>query len=123
MQLPRTALTGLITEIRRQEASGHAWELAPADLQRLLELTPEQYYQAIYAAQVAGHPLISLDLATERFSQESVLPLVNLLEHLCGAEAESALERAGIFFSHDQQAEITAEFLDAAAGAVGGGET
>ena len=122
MQLPRTALTGLITEIRRQEASGHAWELAPADLQRLLELTPEQYYQAVYAAQMAGHPLISLGLATERFSQESVLPLVNLLEHLCGAEAESALERAGIFFSHDQQAEITAEFLDAAAGAVGAHE-
>lgn len=118
MQSPRTALTDLVTEIRRQEAVGHAWELAPRDLQRFLDLTPEQYYQAIYAAQVKGHPLISLDLATERFSRDSVLPLVSLLEHLCGAEAESALERAGIFFSHDQQAEITAGFLDAAAGTV-----
>ena len=119
---PRTALTGLVAEIRRQEAAGHAWELAPGDLQRLLELTPEQYYQSVYAAHVEGHPLISLDLATERFSQGSVLPLVNLLEHLCGAEAESALERAGIFFSHDQQAEITAGFFDAAAGTVGAHE-
>lgn len=119
---PRTALTGLVTEIRRQEAAGRAWELAPGDLQRLLELTSEQYYQAIYAAQMAGHPLITLDLATEGFSQDTVLPLVNLLEHLCGAEAESALERAGIFFSHDQQAEITAGFLDAASGTVGAHE-
>lgn len=118
MQSPRTALTELITEIRRQEAAGHAWELAPADLQRILGLTPEQYYREMYAAQMAGHPLISLDLATERFSQDSVLPLVSLLEHLCGAEAELALERAGIFFSHDQQAEVTAEFLGAAAATV-----
>ena len=118
MQSPRTALTELITEIRRQEAAGHAWELAPGDLQRILDLTPEQYYREMYAAQMAGHPLISLDLGTERFSQDSVLPLVSLLEHFFGAEAEPALERAGIFFSHDQQAEITAEFLGAAAGTV-----
>ena len=115
MQSPRTALTALVTEVRRQEAAGYAWELAPGDLQRILDLTPEQYYREMYAVQMAGHPLISLDLATERFSQDSVLPLVSMLEHLYGAEAEPALERAGIFFSHDQQAEITAEFLGAAA--------
>lgn len=112
-------LTGLIAEIGRQDAAGRAWQLAPADLQRLLGLTPEQYYRAIYGAQMAGHPLISLALATESFSQASILPLVNLLEHLCGAGTESALERAGIFFSRDQQAELTAQFLGAAANEVG----
>lgn len=123
MQSARTALagglTGLIAEIQRQDAAGRAWQLAPADLQRLLGLTPEQYYRAIYGAQMAGHPLISLALATESFSQASILPLVNLLEQLCGAGIESALERAGIFFSRDQQAELTAQFLDAAAHEVG----
>lgn len=113
------ALAELIAEIRRQDAAGRAWELAPADLQRLLSLTPEQYYREIYGAQVAGHPLISLAQADESFSQASILPLISLLEHLCGAGAESALERAGIFFSQDQQAEITAQFLSAAAREVG----
>lgn len=123
MRSARTALagglTGLIAEIQRQDAAGRAWQLAPADLQRLLGLTPEQYYRAIYGAQMAGHPLISLTLATESFSQASILPLVNLLEQLCGAGIESALERAGIFFSRDQQAELTAQFLGAAAHEVG----
>lgn len=123
MQSARTALagglTGLIAEIQRQDAAGRAWQLAPADLQRLLGLTPEQYYRAIYGAQMAGHPLISLALAAESFSQASILPLVNLLEQLCGAGTESALERAGIFFSRDQQAELTAQFLGAAAHEVG----
>ena len=122
MQPARTvtaALAELIAEIRRQDAAGRAWRLAPADLQRLLGLTPEQYYREIYGAQVAGHPLISLALANESFSQASILPLVSLLEHLCGAGAAAALERAGIFFSQEQQAEITAQFLSAAAREVG----
>ena len=122
MQSARGALADLVAEIQRQEAAGGAWGLAPRDLQRLLGLTPEQYYREIYAAQMAGRPLISLAHATERFSQESVLPLVSLLEHLCGADAAAALQRAGIFFSHDQQAEITAEFLGAAARTVGAHE-
>ena len=116
MQSAHSALAALVAEIQRQEAAGRAWELAPGDLQRLLDLTPEQYYREIYAARMACRPLVSLDLATERLSQDSILPLVSLLEHLCGAAAESVLERAGIFFSHDQQAEIAAEFLGAAAG-------
>ena len=41
-----------------------------------------------------------------------------MLEHLCGAQAEAALERAGVFFPHEQQAEIMAEFLTGAAAAV-----
>ena len=113
------ALAELIAEIGRQDAAGRTWELAPADLQRLLGLTPEQYYRELYGAQVAGHPLVSLAQADESFSQASILPLVSLLEHLCGAGAESALERAGIFFSREQQAEITAQFLNAAAREVG----
>ena len=119
MRPARTALADLITEIRRQEDAGSAWKLAPADLQRLLGLTPERYCQEIYGAQVAGHPLLSLAQASATFSQASVLPLVSLLEHLCGAGAEAALERAGIFFSREQQAELSAEFLSAAAREVG----
>ena len=119
MQSAGTALAELIAEIHRQDAAGRAWQLTPADLQRLLGLTPEQYYRETYGAQMAGHPLISLAQATESFSQASILPLVSLLEHLCGAGTESALERAGIFFSRDQQAEITAQFLAAAASEVG----
>ena len=89
MQSAHSALAALVAEIQRQEAAGHAWELAPGDLQRLLDLTPEQYYREIYAARMACRPLVSLDLATERLSQDSILPLVSLLEHLCGADSGS----------------------------------
>ena len=120
MQPARTAaLAELIAEIGRQDAAGRDWRLTPEDLQRLLGLTPEQYYRELYGAQVAGHPLISLAQADESFSQASILPLVSLLEHLCGAGTVAALERAGIFFSREQQAEITAQFLNAAAREVG----
>ena len=92
--------------------------MTPGELQRILGLSPERYYQEIYGAQVAGHPLIDLSLALQPFSQPSAPALVAVLEHLCGAVAESALERAGVFFSHEQQAEVLAEFLTAAAEAV-----
>ena len=118
MQLARTALADLIDEIGRQEQAGGSWRLTPVELQRILGLSPERYYQEIYGAQMAGHPLIELSLALEPFSQSSAPALVAVLEHLCGAEAESALERAGVFLSHDQQAEIMAEFLAGAAEAV-----
>ena len=118
MQSSRTALADLIGEIERQEQEGRSWRLTPAHLQRILGLSPERYYQEIYRAQLAGHPLIDLSLALEPFSQVSAPSLVAVLEHLCGAGAESALERAGVFYSHDQQAEIMAEFLTAAAAAV-----
>ena len=118
MQLARTALADLIDEIERQEQAGRSWRLTPTHLQRILGLSPERYYQEIYGAQMAGHPLIELSLALEPFSQASAPSLVAVLEHLCGAGAESALERAGVFLSHEQQAEIMAEFLSAAAEAV-----
>ncbi len=118
MQSTRAALGGLIDEIERQERAGRSWRLTPTHLQRILGLSPERYYQEIYGAQVAGHPLIGLSLALEPFSQTSAPALVAVLEHLCGAGAEGALERAGVFFSHEQQAEIMAEFLSGAAGAV-----
>ena len=118
MQLARTALADLIDEIERQEQAGRSWRLTATHLQRILGLSPERYYQEIYGAQMAGHPLIELSLALEPFSQASAPSLVAVLEHLCGAGAESALERAGVFLSHEQQAEIMAEFLSAAAEAV-----
>ena len=118
MQLARTALADLIDEIERQEQAGRSWRLTPTHLQRILGLSPERYYQEIYGAQMAGHPLIELSLALEPYSQASAPSLVAVLEHLCGAGAESALERAGVFLSHEQQAEIMAEFLSAAAEAV-----
>ena len=118
MQLARTALADLIDDIERQEQAGRSWRLTPTQLQRILGLSPERYYQEIYGAQMAGHPLIDLSLALEPFSQASAPSLVAVLEHLCGAGAESALERAGVFFSHEQQAEIMADFLTAAAEAV-----
>lgn len=118
MQSTRAALADLIDEIERQERAGRSWRLTPTHLQRILGLSPERYYQEIYGAQVAGHALIDLSLALEPFSQASAPSLVAVLEHLCGAGAEGALERAGVFFSHEQQAEIMAEFLSAAAGAV-----
>ena len=115
MQLARPALANLINEIERQELAGRSWRLTPTELQGILGLSPEHYYQEIYGAHVAGHPLIELSLALQPFSQASARSLVAVLEHLCGAEAESALERAGVFFSHEQQAEIMAEFLTSAA--------
>ena len=118
MQSTRAALADLIDEIERQERAGRSWRLTPAHLQRILGLSPERYYQEIYGAQVAGHPLIGLSLALEPFSQASAPALVAVLEHLCGAGAESVLERAGVFYSYDQQAEVMAEFLSGAAGAV-----
>lgn len=118
VQSCRAALADLIGEIERQERDGRSWRLTPAHLQRILGLSPERYYQEIYGAQVAGHPLIDLSLALEPFSQASAPSLLAVLEHLCGAAAETALERAGVFFSHDQQAEIMAEFLTGAAAAV-----
>lgn len=118
MQSARTVLADLIDEIERQERAGRSWRLTPVQLQRALGLSPERYYQEIYGAQVAGHPLIDLSLALEPFSQASAPALVALLEHLCGNGAERALEHAGVFFSHEQQAEITAEFLTATAAAV-----
>ena len=118
MQAVRTVLADLIDAIRRQEAAGRGWQLAPTDLQRLLGLSREQYLQEIYTAQVAGHPLLSLSAATHSFRQASIRELVALLEHLCGAEAVPTLERAGIFFSHAEQAEIMAEFLSGAAATV-----
>lgn len=118
VQSSRAALADLIGEIERQEQEGRSWRLTPAHLQRILGLSPERYYQEIYGAQVAGHPLIDLSLALEPFSQASAPSLLAVLEHLCGAAAETALERAGVFFSHDQQAEIMAEFLTGAAAAV-----
>ena len=118
MQLARTALADLIDEIERQEQAGRSWRLPPTHLQRILGLSPERYYQEIYGAQMAGHPLIELSLALEPFSQSSAPALVAVLDHLCGGGAEIALERAGIFLSHEQQAEIMAEFLSASAEAV-----
>lgn len=118
VQSSRTALVDLIGEIERQEQSGRSWRLTPTHLQRILGLSPERYYQEIYGAQMAGHRLIDLSLAMKPFSQASAPSLVAVLEHLCGAGAEHALERAGVFFSHDQQAEIMAEFLTGAADAV-----
>ena len=118
VQSSRAALADLIGEIERQEQAGRSWRLTPAHLQRILGLSREHYYQEIYGAQVAGHPLIDLSLALEPFSQASAPSLLAVLEHLCGAAAETALERAGVFFSHDQQAEIMAEFLTGAAAAV-----
>ena len=118
MQSSRVALADLIGEIERQEREGRSWRLTPAHLQRILGLSPERYYQEIYGAQMAGHPLIDLSLALQPFSQASAPSLLAVLEHLCGAGAEGALERAGVFLSHEQQAEILAEFLTAAAGAV-----
>ena len=118
MQLARTALADLIDDIERQEQAGRSWRLTATQLQRILGLSPERYYQDIYGAQMAGHPLIDLSLALEPFSQASAPSLVAVLEHLCGAGAESALERAGVFFSHEQQAEVMADFLTAAAEAV-----
>ena len=115
MQVARTALADLVDEIGRQEKAGSPWRLTPAHLQRILGLSPERYYQEIYGAQVAGHPLIELSLALEPFSQSSAPALVAVLEHLCGAGAESALQRAGVFLSHDEQAEVMAEFLAGAA--------
>ena len=118
MQSTRAVLADLIGEIERQERTGRSWRLAPTQLQRILGLSPERYYQEIYGAQVAGHPLIDLSLALEPFSQSSAAALVAVLDHLCGAGAESALGRAGVFFSHEQQAELMAEFLSGTAGAV-----
>ncbi|MCY4482088.1 MAG: J domain-containing protein [Spirochaetaceae bacterium] len=118
MQAARTALDDLISEIGRQEQAGGPWRLTPAQLQDILGLTPDRYYQEIYGAQMAGHPLIELSLALEPFSQSSAPALVAVLEHLCGAGAESALQRAGVFLSHDEQAEIMAEFLAGAANEV-----
>ena len=118
MQTARTALDDLIAEIGRQEQAGGPWRLTPTQLQDILGLSPDRYYQEIYGAQMAGHPLIELSLALEPFSQSSAPALVAVLEHLCGAGAASALERAGVFLSHDEQAEIVAEFLAGAAGEV-----
>ena len=118
MQSAQAALADLIDEIGRQEEAGGAWRLTPAELQEILGLSPERYYQEIYGAQVAGHPLINLSLALEPFSQASASSLVAVLEHLGGTQAANALERAGVFFSHEQQAEIMAEFVAAAARAI-----
>lgn len=118
MRLAPAPLGDLIDAIGRQAAAGRAWRLTPTELQRILGLSPERYYQEIYGAQVAGHPLIGLSLALESFSQASASSLVAVLEHLLGAEAASILERAGVYFSHEQQAEIMAEFLTTAAAAV-----
>jgi hypothetical protein len=115
VQSSRTALADLIGEIERQEQAGSPWRITPTHLQRILGLSPQRYYQEIYAAQMAGHPLIELSLALEPFSQSSAPALVAVLEHLYGAGAESALQRAGVFLSHDEQAEIVAEFLAGAA--------
>ena len=117
-QAARTALDDLIAEIGRQEQAGRSWRLTPTQLQDILGLSRERYYQEIYGAQMAGHPLIKLSLALEPFSQASAPALVAVLEHLCGAGAESALQRAGVFLSHDEQAEIMAEFLAGTAGEV-----
>ena len=118
MHAARMALDDLIAEIGRQEQAGRSWRLSPVQLQRILGLSPERYFQEIYGAQMAGHPLIELSLALEPFSQSSAPALVAVLEHLCGAGAENALERAGVFLSHGEQAEIMAEFLAAAGDAV-----
>lgn len=111
---PPPDLTGLVGRIRRMEEAGQAWSLSAEEVHRLLAVESAAFYRRIYAAELSRHPLVGLESATRRYTQESVGELVALLELFAGAQAETALERAGIFFPHAAQVEIMGTFVRAA---------
>lgn len=112
------SLNNIVRKIRLKESNGFEWQLNPIEIQCCLGLTPEEYYTQVYQGTIDDCPMISLSNATDVFSQESVNELVALLELLCGPKAMSALEKAGIFFSHERQIELMEEFFTTAIQAV-----
>jgi hypothetical protein len=108
----------VIRRIAELEENGDSWSLGVAEIRDLLDLSSKEFYRRIYAAERRDHPLISLDSATGRYSQENIWEFVALVELFCGAETEQRLERAGIFFSHSEQMEILGVFLQQTAAAI-----
>ena len=62
----------LISDIATQWQADGTWSIDAATLQRVLDVPPQDYYQSIYAADLGGDRMVTLEAANERLDGASV---------------------------------------------------
>lgn len=115
-------IEALIDDIATQWRGSGTWTVDAATLQRTLGVSPQDYYQSIYAADLAGDRMVTLETANDRLDSASVGALVALVEHLVGPRAVAVLVAAGIYHPYEQQAELMGALLNQVASLLDGHE-